>query len=208
MPIEDIWDRVEEFRNEYINPTDTVPVPIEEVLEIIIQIEPIPIAQLEKQTGVDGFLSKDFTQIYIDEYVYNDQRMLKRLRFTYAHELAHLVLHRSFIDNIEISSEQEWIDFRTGLSENDLSRFEFQAYEFAGRLLVPKKKLIEQLENKRPEIEKFIETFKPYSHEELISAVSRVICDIFVVSEGVISRRIVKEDIWDELEFEKNKKNL
>lgn len=143
MDDEEIHHRAEEFRNEYLESPDLVPVPIEEIVEITLGIELKIIPELKTSTDIDGFLSRDFKEMYIDENIYNNPKMLKRLRFTYAHELGHFAIHKPIIEGIEINSEDEWIEFRTGLSEYDLSRFEYQAYEFAGRLLVPRNALVE-----------------------------------------------------------------
>ena len=87
------------------------------------------------------------------------------------------------------------------MSEDDLFWFEQQAYEFAGRLLVPKKRLIEELENQRSKIDQFRALAESDDEELLIRAVSRIICDKFEVSDSVIFKRIKYEKIWQELKI-------
>ena len=140
--------------------------------------------------------------IYIDGIIYSDDRYLSRLRFTLAHEVAHFVLHEDVIKNYKFRTIEDWIHFREEMSEEDLNWFEQQAYEFAGRLLVPKERLITTLEEQREKIE----TYKSYdvsneNDERLIDAISKIICDKFRVSPTVIYKRIRSEKIWDELEF-------
>jgi Zn-dependent peptidase ImmA (M78 family) len=201
MEDEDIHLIAEGFRSEYLESVDIVPVPIEEIVELKLGIEIRIIPELKTSTDIDGFLSRDLKEMYIDENIYNNPKMLKRLRFTYAHELGHFAIHKPMIEGIEIHSEEKWIDFRTGLSEYDLSRFEYQAYEFAGRLLVPREILIDQLEYNREKIELFKRQSSRYNKDELIQTVSRVICDHFLVSDQVIVKRIIREGLWDEMEF-------
>ena len=60
---------------------------------------------------MDGFLTKDLKYIFIDEDIYYDQRNENRLRFTFAHEIGHLVLHKKEIQNFEFRTEEDWIMF-------------------------------------------------------------------------------------------------
>jgi hypothetical protein len=83
--------------------------------------------------------------------------------------------------------------------EDDLSWFEQQAYEFAGRLLVPKNKLIEELDKNKDKIEKFKSLAKYIDEDLLIRGISNIICMRFCVSDVVIDKRIKKEKILKEL---------
>lgn len=130
-----------------------------------------------------------------------DSRYYRRLRYTYAHEIGHLVLHKEEIQRCEFRNENEWKKFREDMSEDDLFWFEQQAYEFAGRLLVPKKRLGEELENQRNKVDQFRALAESDDEELLIRAISRIICDKFEVSDSVIFRRIKYEKIWQELNF-------
>ena len=82
-----------------------------------------------------------------------------------------------------------------------LNWFEQQAYGFAGRLLVPKNKLIEELKNNQTKISQYRSLSDQNGDDLLIQAISRVICDKFGVSHGVIYRRIQFEKIWKELDL-------
>jgi len=85
------------------------------------------------------------------------------------------------------------------MSEDDLFWFEQQAYEFAGRLLVPVDQLNRELGKNKAKIRKFIDVYGRDNDDLLIQAISRVICSKFGVSEGVIKRRIRSERIWPEI---------
>jgi hypothetical protein len=56
-----------------------------------------------------------------------------------------------------------------------------------------------ELENKKDKIKLFIDTYGRDDDDLLIQAVSRVICNKFGVSEGVVRRRIKSEKIWSEI---------
>lgn len=192
---------VEDFRAKYVDPPDKIPVPIEEIVEFGLGLEIVPKDRLKSTIDVDGFLSNDLKTIYIDGKIYSDDRYLNRLRFTLAHEVAHYILHEDIIEKYQFRTIEDWIHFREEMSEEDLNWFEQQAYEFAGRLLVPKERLITALEEQREKIETYKSHVSNENDERLIDAISKVICDKFRVSSNVIYRRIRSEKLWDELKF-------
>jgi len=192
---DEIREKAEDFRKKYVHPTDLVPVPIEEIIEFDLQLNIWPIERLLQTIDIDGFLSQDLQTIFVDKTIYIDSRYYRRLRFTYAHEIGHLILHKEEIQRCEFRTEAEWKRFREDMSEDDLFWFEQQAYEFAGRLLVPKKRLVEELENQREKIAQFRTLAETDNEELLIRAVSRIICDKFEVSDGVIVKRIKSERV-------------
>jgi len=195
----EIWDFAEEFRRQYVHPEEKVPVPIIDIVEIDLSIEPIPIVGLKEKNDIDGFLSHNLKAIYIDETVYSDERQENRLRFTYAHEVGHIVLHKDDILNCKFNSPEEWIQLREELPEDNLKWFELQAYEFAGRLLVPKARLIAELKGQIDKINQFREMFGDNQEEILKEYISSALNSVFQVSEQVISHRIRSEKVWREL---------
>ncbi len=199
--LDEIREKAEEFRLQYVKPPDLIPIPIEEIIELELGITPWPKRGLLQRIDVDGFLSKDFKNIFVDENIYNDPRQENRLRFTYAHEVGHLILHKKEIQNCKYRTEDEWIKFREDMSEDDLFWFEQQAYEFAGRLLVPKQRLIESLERIRDKIEQFKTLAGKNESDLLREHVADAICKDFKVSAGVILKRINREKIWEELKL-------
>lgn len=193
---EKVREKAEEFRKKYVSPRDLVPVPVEDILELDLGILPCPKQGLIAEIDVDGFLSKDLKHLYVDEDIYNNPKQRNRLRFTYAHEIGHYVLHKEEIQSCQFRTEEDWIHFREDMSKDDWSWFEYQAYEFAGRLLVPVDQLKLELENKKDKIKLFRDTYGSDDDDLIIQAISRVICSKFGVSEGVIRRRIKSEKIW------------
>ncbi len=190
---EEIREKAEIFREQYVKPTDKVPVPIIEIVECDLNILPWPIKGLKSKIDIDGFLSKDLKEMFIDEDVYYDPRYENRLRFTFAHEAGHYVLHKEEIEGCAFRTAKEWINFREDMSEDDLFWFEQQAYEFAGRLLVPVQQLNVELQSQIEKIRIYAERFGKNGEDILIRALSRVISDKFQVSEWVIQRRIRNE---------------
>ncbi|MEA3392071.1 MAG: ImmA/IrrE family metallo-endopeptidase [Candidatus Marinimicrobia bacterium] len=139
----EIREKADNFREEYAS--NILPVPIIDILEIDLKIDIYLIHGMLSEIDIDGFLSKDLSRIYIDRKIYEDDRYINRLRFTFAHEIGHFVLHKDIIESCKFRNGEEWKQFRNDFREDTLSIIEQQAYEFAGRLLVPKNKLIKRI---------------------------------------------------------------
>lgn len=144
---EEIWQAVETFRiskdcQAYVFP----PVDSLSLAEIVLHLDAILFDNLFAKYSVDAALLFDLTGIYIDKQAYmdwdnNDKWEEKRLRFSIAHEIGHVILHRDEILNsnfVSVKEFKKWAGKR-----DDCNSAEYQAQEFAGRLLVPKRKLIE-----------------------------------------------------------------
>lgn len=196
---EQIRQEAELFRSKYVIPKDKIPVPIEKIVEFDLGITIIPVSGLQREIDIEGFLSKDCDSMYIDNETYIDERYEKRLRFTFAHEVGHLILHKEEIINLKLDNKDDWIKFRNNFFEDDHNWFERQAHEFAGRLLVPKGKLLNEVDSIRDKIETFKVNSRAYDPDTLIESISRVICDKFNVSSDVIKIRIRYENILNEL---------
>ncbi len=192
------WDfirqKAEEFRIKYVDPINKIPVPILEIVEVNLNIQPIPIRDLMRKVDIDGFLTNDLKSICIDYDIYMDERQVNRLRFTYAHEVGHLILHEKEIKQCDFRTQEDWIHFHEDFWQDELNWFESQGREFAGRFLVPKEELIKEIKNHQDKIEKF-KTLVEDEEESLIEAISGVICKKFNVSSQVIQKRIKKENI-------------
>lgn len=196
---QEIWNAVEELRNKHEILSQNPPIPIIEFVEFILELFVVPVARLQYQTDLDGFISKDVNSLYIDQDLYMSKKQENRLRFTFAHEVGHLVLHKQQIENAPFNSKDEWLQFRANLKEEYDSWFEWQAHEFAGRLLVPKIDLITEIENLKDKIEQFRGVSINKDEEMIKDAVAKIICGKFQVSDQVIYRRINSENIWDDI---------
>ena len=191
-----IRELADKFRNDYIF-NYSIPVDIERVIEATMGIIIIPIKCLQHDSNMDGYISKDFKSIYVDEEMYLDNRTYKRVRFTIAHEIGHLVLHRSNIDMVNFLTEDDWKNFRLNLQEEPLRWFESQASEFAGRLLVPIDQLAVAFKTARADIIKRNASWDSVKleDEDILSAAASMIAPSFDVSESVIEKRLHKENI-------------
>ena len=207
------WDKVrrivEEFRNEHIDPIDTIPVPIHKIIEFKLGLEIQPIYGLKDKVDTEGFLQSNLRTISIDSKTYLDDRYKFRLNFTLAHEIGHLILHAEQYKNMNFASEKEFIEFQQSVDEESLEWFEKQANEFAGRLLVPidqlKELVAEQEEYCKQFTERLIISDEDLSDKEIesfvLDALSSRIYKKFEVSKEVVKRRIRTENLKNDFAF-------
>ena len=96
-----------------------------------------------------------------------------------------------------MSSPEDWKDFILNVPENEYRSFEWQANEFAGRLLVPYPELETEME-KVGEIlkENNLITFLEMDPDAVLSRISPMLCKPFGVSTEVIERRVKREGLW------------
>ncbi len=76
-----------------------------------------------------------------------------RQRFTIAHELGHLELHRELISNEVHVDKQFRVLMRDGVSASGTDKIEVEANQYAAELLIPTFLLEQFLENKRFDID-------------------------------------------------------
>lgn len=159
------------------NRIDCIPIPIEKIVEFNFDIDIIPMPELQKIANTEGFITSDFSCIYVDEFVYHQRYF--RYRFTLAHELGHLILHKKYYNEHSFNNINEWKKFIKQIDPNDYSKVEYQGYAFAGLVLAPSREL---RGIKRTD-------YIGYG----IDTMAKILSQIFEVSTGVITRRIEKD---------------
>jgi hypothetical protein len=193
---EELWEIVDEFARKYW-PEGTVPVDTEMVVEQRLGLNIEPMHSLLKDLDVDALLRRDLTGIIVDYECYMEEKFRNRVRFSFAHEIGHYILHKDIIQQIGISTCDEWKKYVLELLEKEYRGYEWQANEFAGRLLVPRKILEKEI---RKTLEVFdggelIEHLKT-DPEVVLAVISLSLAQPFGVSEEVIERRIEREALW------------
>lgn len=112
-----------------------VPIDIEEIIDVNLGIDIQVMVALKSVCSVDAFLGRKLDTIYIDAEVYGARG--NRCRFSLAHELSHLILHKDIISKLEFNTLKEWKKAIDGIPEESYRWIEWQAYALAGLLLVP-----------------------------------------------------------------------
>ncbi len=184
--------RAEDFLRTH-HPAATLPVPIEEIIEFRLGMDIIPIPGLHAAFEVDGFISSDLISITVDEFVYRQRPT--RYRFTLAHEVAHAVLHRRIYTAHHFGGVEEWKRFQREMDEEDRGWVEWQAYAFAGLVLVPAEALAREY-RKAIAVAGRAGLSLPRVGEAAQLYIATWLGKRFLVSAEVVERQPRKEGIW------------
>jgi hypothetical protein len=175
----------------------TIPVPIEEIIDVKLRINIVPLPELttffsqDGDDGIDAFVSSSLTQISVDRDA--QERQTNRYRFSIAHELAHIELHAEFFSRLRVDSISEWKQAVRSIPTQQYAWLEWQANFFAGHVLVPPRELREALDKCIARIE---DEGLRASDESLRAFIEKHIAGGFSVSSEVIHRRIEGDDLW------------
>ena len=145
---------------------------------------------------MEGCTSRDRKTIYVDEWLAD--RRESRYRFTLAHEVGHISLHAQIFERLqdEGSTPEQWRAFLGQLSEPNRLKIEFQAYTFAGLVLVPPHHLTHEYKRSAVEVRRMIAapSLEDVPHEKVIEIawdkLTEMISAPFNVSREVIYRRL------------------
>lgn len=194
------YDRLEKRAEAFIekhHPSREIPIPIEEIIDVRLRIDIVPIPGLTKvlsddeDDGIEAFVNSTLTQITVDKDAF--ERQTNRYRFSIAHELAHIELHPSIFSKLRFDSIDQWRQVMKSVPEEQYRWLEWQAYSFAGLVLVPTRELTDTLENHIARVEaEGMET----NNDAVRLFLEKQLGDIFSVSSAVIHKRIDKEKLW------------
>lgn len=173
------------FLNTY-HPSFTLPIPIEEIVELKMDIAIIAVQGIKSLLGIDAFISSDFTQITIDEISFS--KFQERTRFSIAHEIGHLVLHKAWYQKYGPNNFEDYLTFHDRIDSKIYKYIEIQAHTFAGLVLVPKHLLLAELKKRLGRIPN-------RENPEILIPIAQDLLEIFQVSGDVILRRLEKENI-------------
>lgn len=176
---------------------EKLPVPIEDIIEFDLNIDIVPLPNLQRDFEIEGFISPDLTTIYVDEFIYDNR--VPRYRFTLAHEVGYFFLHKEIFDKFAFdpsNAVESWKSLIDQIDPNDYSKAEYQGYTFGGLVLVPQKHLERIFQEKLDAVTGLIdkakskglnrESYLPYAIDRMASILS----PLFEVSTDVLIRRI------------------
>ncbi len=138
---EAIEARVEGLRLQFPRWTSSAPIDVERLIEIGFKVQFQFESGLNTRVGIDALLlNTNPVSIAIDEDQWNSDDQ-HRVRFSLAHELAHLLLHKTVFADISFRDSNEWLDFMLHVPADKHLWLERHANYFAECLLVPAKLL-------------------------------------------------------------------
>lgn len=181
---DEINAEAENFLGKY-HSSYTLPIPIEEIIDLQLKIDIIPIPGLRRamqgyDLDIDGFISSDFKSISIDEYV--QESINNRYRFTLAHEIAHRELHEYVYKQLSFDSIADWKRIINDIPDWPVRWLEVQANYFAGFILVPRRLLKEEFARAKKDAQEFVKNGK-YDKSVIIDIATGFLSKKFEVSE-------------------------
>ncbi|MDY6950650.1 MAG: ImmA/IrrE family metallo-endopeptidase [Thermodesulfobacteriota bacterium] len=196
MTKDEIWEAAENFRNEFW-PESTLPVDMEKIIERRLDLDIEPRHGLHSEIDIDAYLRIDLTGIVVDYDCYMEEKFMNRLRFSFAHEVGHLFLHKDIYSSFSIDDPMAWKDFMLNIPDREYGFFEYQANEFAGRVLVPREKLVGEVKSCLQKVEEAgLVDLVASDPSAILSSITPTLCRPFGVSHIVIERRVEREGLW------------
>ncbi len=191
-----LWNIADETPNRYW-PESPLPVNTEEIVEFRLRLNIEPVKNLLSTIDIDAYLKRDLSGIVVDYDCYMNDKFANRMRFSFAHELGHYFLHKELYTDFGIDSPLDWKEFILNVPENEYRNFEWQANEFAGRLIVPYPELAAEMKKAKKILEnnKLIPFLKK-DPDAVLSRISPTLCKPFGVSTEVIETRVKREGLW------------
>ncbi|MBU4338215.1 ImmA/IrrE family metallo-endopeptidase [Patescibacteria group bacterium] len=151
----EIKKKADLFRRKFWD--DSIPVDIETIIDVKLKIDIIPSLNLKQECDSDALISSDWKSILVDRNEYLDERYQNRLRFSFAHEIGHFVLHKDIYGSFKITALEEFYRFIEKIPKEQYGFFETQANKFAGYLLVKRKLLEKKLDIEIERVKKAID---------------------------------------------------
>ncbi|MFH1566216.1 MAG: ImmA/IrrE family metallo-endopeptidase [bacterium] len=185
LKFSDVSKAADRFLSSY-HPSLSLPIPIEEIVEHKMGVSVFAIPNIKYLLGIDAFISADFTQLTVDEDCFT--KFPERTRFSIAHEVGHLVLHKEWYTNHGPKDLVNYLNFSNKVDNQVYKYIEIQAQTFAGLVLVPKKPLFGELRKRLGRIP----SLEP---PEILIPIIQDLPEIFRVSDAVILRRLQREKI-------------
>jgi Zn-dependent peptidase ImmA (M78 family) len=170
---EDIENITKRFREKFCE--NNFPLEIESIIERKLNIEIVPIPGLKRVCNSDALITSNWKMIYVDNNYYLDERYENRIRFSFAHEIGHLILHKKIYEGLKIKKFEDFIQYIEYIPREQYGRLETQADIFASHLLIPRELLNKERQKifkKIPELEKIKvdkSTLDPYLASPLSS---------------------------------------
>ncbi|MFH1137155.1 MAG: ImmA/IrrE family metallo-endopeptidase [Pseudomonadota bacterium] len=193
---EKIWHEADVFRAIYW-PEGVVPVDMEKIVESRLKLNIEPEHNLREDYDIDAWFRRDGTGFVVDYKQYMDERFSNRMRFSFAHEIGHLVLHKDLYASYRIDALDDWKTFTCQIPEREYKFVEYQANEFAGRLLVPVDRLRDEINKCLTQIEEQgVLDYLLRDPDAALSRLSPALCKPFGVSDQVVKRRAEREGLW------------
>ncbi len=181
-----IAEKVEVFRRNFWG--NSIPVEIEDIIELKLKIDVIPVPGFLKFANMDALITSDWRRIYVDRNEYLDDYRYNRLRFSLAHEIGHFAMHKEIYSSFQIKNIEDYYKLYKDIPERQYWYLESQANKFASYLLVPRKNL--SIEMKKELKSRSDPRLKKIDRKILNSYLAKPLAKVFKVSEEVVNHAL------------------
>jgi hypothetical protein len=182
----------EQFLNRFHN-ARTCPIPIEQIVEMMLGMDIIPMPGLQSHFDVVAFISADKKEIRVDETVYLHRQ--SRYRFSLAHEIGHWFMHSDIWAALTFRTVDDWKQQSQQFPAKEYGILEWQANEFAGLMLVPPEELRDEVERQKVVLETAGHSVDDFDADTLAASMAIPIATVFEVSTQVAQRRITADNL-------------
>lgn len=176
------------------HPAGSIPIPIEHIVEFQLQLDIVPVPGLCDEFDVDAYITSDLSEIRVDRFIQENRS--NRYRFSLAHEVAHLEIHRDVFRQLAFSTIEEWKNTLTSIPEDQYGWIEWQAYTLAGLILVPPTPLQDVFRDRVQEAERAGVDLAG-ADEAARQIIESNLGRWFDVSREVIQRRMQRDKLWN-----------
>lgn len=164
---------------------NSIPVEIEDIIDLKLRLDIVPTKDLLRQCDTDALITSNWNLIYVDHDKFMDERYKNRLRFSFAHEIGHFILHKIIYRNFGIKGIRNYYESLEKIPQEQYGYLETQANKFANYLLIPRDALIvqkNQFIKKNKKVESLIIS-KKIDSKTVNSYLAMPLAKIFGVSE-------------------------
>ncbi len=179
----------EVFIETFHKPSDSIPVPIDVIVEADLGIGIFPYSALEEKHGLQAYLALSLQKIYVDQNIMDSDLFEKRYRFTVAEEVGHYLLHKDIFANVKTAND--YINAYGRISAKEYGKMDMDAKHLGGAILMP-------TESFRKESLSYATNTLGLTRDELFRHLGRV----FNVSTIAVQHRFRLLGLKEQIEFD------
>lgn len=191
ITLQHVRGEAEKFLKRY-HPLNTLPIPIEEVVELQMKIGLNVVKGIKQLVDTDAFINREFSEIFVDELSF--EKFPARTRFSIAHEVGHFVLHKDWYERNGPKNIEDYLKYVDTLDEQTYKYIERQASTFAGLILIPTVHLVKLMK-------KHLGRVPNEEEPELLKGIIQDLPATFDVSEMPILWRLQDEKMIKRVSF-------
>lgn len=174
------------------HPSGEIPIPIEQIVDFKLELEIVPVAGLQEEFEVEGFLALGRHAIYVDEGIMI--RRPGRYRFTLAYETCRFLLQESLCPK-DVATVRQFLEWHRQLPLDVLNESKYESYDFGGLILVPPNHLQREFARAREKVDRMMGRSHWEHRGFLWSGIVQELALKFDVSTEVVKKRLERDKL-------------